>query len=240
MKRFNARKYNKRKINYVFLILLLIIIFDYIFLGYYTKNLSKNVVNIVKIKLEELNRYYLNNTIKKFLNINTNDYIKLNFVNNNIVNVDIDQENSNKLLKLIIEDLTNNIKNITKGDINDYFNLELLKGNNGVVLYVPTGVIFNNAILANLGPKIPIKSSFLNNLEANVDVEVSNYGINNSLIKLYININIKEIIEMPTESDTSTISYKYLLASKLVNGQVPNFIGTNFDKSSEIVNSNVN
>ena len=88
----------------------------------------------------------------------------------------------------------------------------------------------NNALLANLGPKIPIKASFLYNIESNVDVTVSDYGINNALINLYIIINLKIVIEMPTESEVSNISYKYLIASKLINGVVPDFIGSSIVK----------
>ena len=222
-------KYKKKKKS-LGLIILFIFLLDFIFISYFSNKLSKNIVNITRLKIEEITKDYLNDTIKKYLNLETNDYIKLNIVNNNIESVDIDNNKSNILLKNIIEDLENNSENIIKGNINDYYNLELLQGNNGIILHVPTGVMTNNALLANLGPKIPIKASFLNNIESNVDVTVSDYGINNALIKLYIIINLKIVIEMPTESEVSNISYKYLIASKLINGVVPDFIGSSIVK----------
>ncbi len=222
-------KYKKKK-KPIGLIILFIFLLDFIFISYFSNKLSKNIVNITRLKIEEITKEYLNNTIKKYLNLETNDYIKLNIVNNNIESVDIDNNKSNILLKNIIEDLENNSENIIKGNINDYYNLELLQGNNGIILHVPAGVMTNNALLANLGPKIPIKASFLNNIESNVDVTVSDYGINNALIKLYIIINLKIVIEMPTESEVSNISYKYLISSKLINGVVPDFIGSSIVK----------
>ena len=231
MKRFKTKLKIKTKIykKTIGLVILFILLLDFIFIKY-TNKLSKNIVNITKLKIEEITKDYLNETIKKYLNLETNDYIKLNIVNNNIESVDIDNEKSNILLKNIINDLENNSKKIIKGNINDYYNLELLKGNDGVILYVPTGVMTNNALLSNLGPKIPIKASFLNNIESNIDVKVVDYGINNALIKLYIIINIKIIIEMPIESEVSNIKYEYLIASKLINGTVPNIVGTNLVK----------
>ena len=56
------------------------------------------------MKIEELSKYHLNSTIKKYLNIDTSNYIKVNLVNNNIVSVDIDNNNCNLLLGEIIND----------------------------------------------------------------------------------------------------------------------------------------
>lgn len=206
----------------------------------FAKKFSNNIVNITKVKINEITKNYLNNTIKKYLNTNVNDYIKLNIVNNNIVSVDIDSNKTNVLLKNIISDLEENSEKITSGEINKYYNLEILKGKNGIFLLIPIGVAYNNALLSNLGPKIPIKASFLENSDAYVDVKVEEYGINNALIKLYIVIDINEIIEMPIQSESSNISYRFLIASKLVNGKVPNYLGAGLYDSSNIVNNNVN
>ena len=193
MKRF----YNKKIINHnkIIIMIILVIFFDIVLISSYINKLGKTVVSIAKIKIEELTRYYVNQTIKKYLNYDVSNYINLNLVNNNIVSIDIDNNNCNKLLKNIINDLENNIKDIEKGNVLDYYNLEIINGDNGLILMVPTGVIFNNAMLANFGPKIPVKASFLENLDSNIDVDVTNYGINNALIKLYVIINIKELYE---------------------------------------------
>ena len=116
----------------------------------------------------------------------------------------------------------------------------MLRSNNGIVVFMPIGVATNNTLFARLGPKVPVKVSFLENVDAYVDVEVENYGIKNSLIKLYINMKVEEIVELPIEKDRNNIEYKFLIASKLVNGEVPNILGGSIDGSSSIVNSGVN
>ena len=216
----------------------MVVIYDIVFLNIFSKDLSNNLSYLARIKVEELSRDYLNNTIKKYLNIDTNDYIKVNFVNNSIISVDIDNSNSNVLLKNVIEDLENNFSNVLGNDI-DYYNLELLEGNKGIIIYIPIGSGFDNSLLAGMGPNIPVKISFLENIDSYVDVDVENYGINNSLVKLYININIKVIIEMPIDKDVININYKYLVASKLISGKVPNIFGNNLQGTSSIVNSSV-
>lgn len=239
MKRFYKKKnYNKKR--KVGLIVCFVIVLDIIFFCFFSERLGESISYSAMIKIEELIKYYMNDTIKKYLNLNTNDYIKLNFVNNNIVNVDINNNKCNILLESIIDDLEGNVKRLEMGDITDYHNLEMLRSNNGIIVFMPIGVITNNTLFARLGPKVPVKVSFLENIDAYVDVQVENYGINNSLIKLYINIKVEEIVELPIEKDRNNIEYKFLIASKLVNGEVPNILGGNIDSSSSIVNSGVN
>lgn len=238
MKRFykNKKIKNKSKIG---IIVISVILVDFLIYNLFADILGKSISYSAMIKIEELTKYYLNDTIKKYLNIDTSDYIKLNLVNNNIVNVDIDNDKCNVLLNNIINDLENNIYKMESGEITDYHNLEMLRSNNGIVVFMPIGVATNNTLLARLGPKVPVKVSFLENIDSYVDVEVENYGINNSLIKLYINIKIEEIVELPIERDRNNIEYKFLLSSKLINGEVPDMLGT-ISGSSSIVNSSVN
>ena len=233
MKKFKSYKSLRSKF---ILIIVFVFIFDILIFSVFGKDFSNNIMYIVRIKIEELTNYYLNDTIKKYLNINTSDYIKLNLVNNSIVSVDIDNKSSNLLLNSVINDLENNVHKI----VDNYYNLEIIEGSDAVIVYVPVGVIFDNALLSNLGPKIPIKVNFLESIDAYVDVDVLNYGINNSLVKLYININLKVNIEMPIDKEVINISYKYLLASKLINGKVPSIYGSSIGDNSGIVNSSVN
>ena len=239
MKRFYCKKRNL-KINKIGIIIILVFVLDIIIFNFFVKNLGYNIAYSAKVKIEELSKYHLKSTIKKYLNIDTSNYIKVNLVNNNIVSVDIDNNNCNLLLGEIIKDIENNIKMIEKGTITNYHNLEMLRGDNGIVVFMPIGVILNNSLFSRLGPKIPVKVSFLENLSAYVDVEVENYGINNSLIKLYINIDIEEVVELPIEKTRNNIKYKFLLASKLINGEVPSVLGGSIGSNSNLVNSGVN
>ena len=233
MKRFYRVKNNNSKI---FLhCLILVIILDIFLFNSYIKILGENVNNIAKLKIEELTKYYLNNSIKKYLNIDTNNYIKLTINNNDVISVDIDNANANKLLNNIINDLNSNVKKIEKGKINKYHNLEMLRGSNGILLFVPIGVLFNNTLLSNIGPSIPVKINFLENIDAYIDVKVNSYGINNALIKVYVIISIEEIFETPIDKNNKKEEYSFLISSKIVNGIVPDFYGGLLEKNSEIV-----
>ena len=211
MKRFKRRKNNKK--NNIFVLIFLVFITDLILFNIFGNKLSFNISKMTKVKIEEISKYYMNSVIKKYLNIDTTNYIKLNFVNNNIVSIDINNNESNKLLKNVINDLENVVRDIEKGNINDYSNLEFIYGDKCLILLVPLGTAFNNSLLYDIGPKIPVKVSFLENVDAYLDVSVDEYGINNALIKLYININMEQVIEMPIDKDRTIIEYRFLIAS---------------------------
>lgn len=225
--------------NKIMLILFCVFVVDIFLILFFKDNLGYKISYTAKIKIEELTRYYLNSTIKKFLNLDINNYININYVNNNIVSVDIDNNKANVLLFKIIESLEENIYEIEKGKIEKYHNLEMLRASDGIVVFMPLGVVSNSSLFSRLGPKIPVKISFLENINAFVDVDVENYGINNSLIKLYININIEEVIELPIVKETENIEYKFLIASKLINGKVPSMLGGVIESNSGIVNNSV-
>ena len=238
MKRFYRMKKIKNR-NKFMLVAVIVVIIDIIVFNTFGKKLGESVSFLTKLKLDEITKYYMNDTIKKYLNVDSNDYIKVNLVNNNIVSVDINNVMCNKLLNNIIVDLESNVKDLEKGKINNYHNLEIIKGKDGIIMFMPVGVSLGNSLFSGLGPKIPVKVSFLENIDAYVDVVVENYGINNSLIKLYINIDVEEVLEMPTKNRFSNVKYKFLISSKLINGEVPSVLGGTINKSSNLVNNDV-
>lgn len=239
MKRFKKIKNNSKR-KMLFIVIFFVVLFDILLFNYFGNSLSDNISKMTRVKIEEISKYYMNSVIKKYLNIDSSNYIKINLVNNNIMSIDIDNNESNKLLKNIIDDLERVVKDIENGNINDYSNLEFMYGADCLVLMVPLGTAFNNSLLYDIGPKIPVKVSFLENVDAYVDVSVEEYGLNNALVKLFINIKMEQIIEMPIDKDRTIIEYKFLISSKLVNGKVPEFYGYGISDNSSIVNSSVN
>ena len=237
MKRFYSIKRKNNSI--LFLCIISVIILDILMFNTFIKKIGKSANDIAKLKIEELTKYYLNESIKKHLNISTKDYIILNIKNNSIISVDIDNNKANILLESIISDLNNKIKRIEKGKITKYYNLEMLKGNNGLILFIPMGVLFKNALLSNIGPNIPVKINFLENIDAYIDVKVESYGINNALIKLYVVINIDEVLETPMDKNNKKEEYSFLISSKIVNGVVPDLYGGILENNSKIVKNSV-
>ena len=116
--------YKTKKNNKLIIILISIIFLDTIMFLNINDSLNKNITYLAEVKIEEMTRFYVNKTLKKYLNTDTNDYINLNLVNNNIVSVDINNLKTNELLKSFLIDLENNLKDLENGNINNYKNTQ--------------------------------------------------------------------------------------------------------------------
>ena len=79
----------------------------------------------------------------------------------------------------------------------DYNTYELEKSNDGLLYYIPFGVVTDIPLIADLGPKIPVKTSLIGSVKSNVRTDLTNYGINNALLKVYIEVEVSEQVILP-------------------------------------------
>lgn len=238
-----AFKKNHYKKDRVVIVSCLIFFFICIFLTLFSKFVSPGIVNISKLKVNEVTTNIVNNAVLNYKknNINLNDLIiTKNNSKEEIIAVDINMDKAYIVLEDIMKEIRENIKKFQKGQY-QYYNMESLKiVNNGLVIAIPLGAMAGKNLVVNLGPRIPVKLSLLENVKINLRTEVKQYGINNSLINLYIKVNIEQNIEMPSEAKSFFYNYEMLLSSKLVYGVVPDFFGGYKGSEEEIVNIPVN
>ena len=104
----------------------------------------------------------------------------------------------------------------------------------GIILEIPSGILFNNYLLSNLGPLIPLKISLTGEFESYVSTDVIEYGINNAMVSIYINIKVTEQVTMPFITKQITIENKIPIFMSLVNGTIPNYYISGFSKNSNI------
>lgn len=198
--------------------------------------MNKSLKNYASIEVERFITNIVNNVVDKNF---FNTYFKENsediFINNvsdgnATFYVDINRVLLNDMLNKALAKVKDDLIKIENGDISQMklpegiMDSEYNKLKKGIVISVPTGSLFNNAILSNLGPKIPVKIKMLGNIKGNIDTKVSDYGINNSLIEIYIVITVEEQIVLPISSDKITTDVKILVGTRLIHGKVPNYL----------------
>ncbi len=93
----------------------------------------------------------------------------------------------------------------------------------GIWLNIPMGTLSNNIFLANFGPKIPVGLHFIGKIIPEVKTSVNNYGLNNALISIILEIKISYRIISPVKYVDEEISYEVLLDSFITQGSVPNW-----------------
>lgn len=225
-------KLRKRKKKNIIYTILLVILGVFLILNYIGKRITPRVVEIVE---KNVNKSIYNYVFYVFSeevleNENLLDIIKLK-TNDEKEVVSIDY-NFNIAYKYLNEGLNKLYEEINKLEpkINYY------KGQNGV-FFVPVGLINNNVLLENLGFKIPCKVNYINDVEINFKTRVSDYGLNNLLVELYLVVDIKNDLISPQGHEEFGKKYEIVVASKVIMGSIPEYYGGTIENSTPIVSS---
>lgn len=223
-KRIQSYK-NKLKIIIVF-----VFIFSFIFLyllnkfamplileyaSVQTKRMSIEVLR--GVGLQEVNKFLKD---KELFIIDKNNKGEIESINFDTVLI-------NETLLLIAKNVRGRLKEVENGEnLPDevYFNRDISKLKKGIIFEVPSGIIFKNAFLANIGPKIPVKIKYSGNVGLDVKTSVTEYGINSAIVKVYIYVEVNQSTILPFKSKTVTASSEIPVVIKLVKGNVPNYI----------------
>lgn len=83
--------------------------------------------------------------------------------------------------------------------------------------------LFNSVIFANIGPTIPVKISFIGNINVNLDVKTKEYGINNVIVEIYADVDITNKIGMPIVQKQINVSVKEPVIIDIVKGNIPDY-----------------
>lgn len=107
----------------------------------------------------------------------------------------------------------------------------------GIILEIPSGIVTNNFLFSNLGPKIPIRISLTGEFESFVSTKIEEYGLNNALISIYVDIRVTEQITMPFKTEKIVIENKIPISINLIAGKIPNYYLSGFDRTSNVYKS---
>jgi sporulation protein YunB len=110
-----------------------------------------------------------------------------------------------------------------ESDTDVEFNMEESTKADGIVYEIPLGQATNNALLGNLGPKIPIRFYAVGEVEVNPKPELKPFGINNVWIAVYVEVKVHVQIIVPFSTDITTVTQDIPLAMGTIPGKVPQF-----------------
>ena len=230
MKRFKSKKRNN---NILIIIIIGLSICFYINI---TNKVSNKMVMIVKEQIHYSNNNILMNYIEMSNIADEEEDSIIRFIknkNDEIIAIDYDMKKSYQLLKDISIKIKKGINDNLMNDTT-YIKENL---NDGIIIYYPIGIGSNNIYINNIGPKVPVKINYLNSVVVGLNTKVSNYGINNVLVEMYLKISMDDSIIIPLLSDKVTNTYELLLDSKVIMGSVPTLLGTTIENNSPLVSS---
>ena len=220
------RKY-QNKILIIILIIILLVIVD---LKILNKRIIPNVMNYAEQESYKIGTLIINDAVSKKIveELNIDDLFIITYdKNGEIVSIDFNTLIVNEVLTKTTHQVELSLKYLEteRLDLIDLpKNITIKKDNKeGLLILVPSGIALNNVIFSNLGPKIPLKIEMIGSVITGIDTKVTNYGINNALIELYLNIEVSLNVILPFISKKETIKTSIPLALKMLNGRIPEY-----------------
>lgn len=233
MKRMHLKRYRNKKnkvINKIIIVgILLIICIIYIF-NIFNKKALPELMSYAEIETKKIVSSIINTTVIEEISNTTNTeqlFITTKDNEGNIESIDFNSSEVNKILSNASKAVEQNLKYLESGEVdkldlsNLYFNEEKLK--KGIIYELPSGIIFNNVLLNNIFPKIPIKMNLIGNIFCKLNTDLESYGINNALMKININIEVEVKIIMPFEYSITKINVDVPIIMKMIEGNVPSY-----------------
>lgn len=240
MKRFKYGKIKKNTMKILFFIVFFCVIINSLILfNYYGKNITTKGVILIQEKLDKIiYQFFTDLVTDKVINVeSTNDLLKITKNSKEeVVSVDYDLEKTYKTLTNTSKVIKNALSNLENGKIDvKVYDKYLDNSKSGLILNIPLFLSSDNIFLNNLGPKIPIVINFNGALLTNIKTKVTNYGLNNALLEIYITVEMDKLIITPIVQDNEKFYYDILIGALVINGSVPKFYGSSFESNSSIL-----
>lgn len=189
-----------------------------------SKYMTKNILRSVFVLVEKENDLALKKAFKSKMLLEIKDTSFLNVIKNKneeIIEVTYDIEKCEQIMNYVTQKMSESIDNITS---------------DGYTMFVPSLSIFDWPLLTNLGPKIPVKIVLTDVAMGNIRTEIREYGINNALLEIYIDIDVKIAPVLLSPAETKSKKYSFLLSSKLITGKVPDLYNGKINRESVLFN----
>lgn len=236
----NNKTFQMKPSTIIGMIFLLICFFSWYFFNVFNKKITPKLVevatrNIDKLTYNLFNDYTMISSLDDELLTNVLTLHKNQ--KNEIINISYNLKNAYTIVNTLASRLKSDYQSIESGDKKiEYYDEELSDMNDGLILSIPVGVASDKIFLTNLGPRIPIKVKFIGTLLTNLKTRVQNYGINNVLIEVYVDVSISHEITTPVTFQNKEMNYEILIGAQVISGEVPSYYGGLYETKSNILN----
>lgn len=226
MKRFKKRK-NLKISKVMYIVIALIFFFTCILFNLYSKITSDKLIDVAFIKLNEFMEGFLSNNIN--YDLLKDDVMRdIIVINKNkdgeILYVSYDMDQAYYALEVVTQELETVISDLENGN-KSVKSRNIVSGGKGIALKMPFFTGSSSVFLSNLGPSVYVPVNFVGSILTNIKTKITDYGINNALVEIYVTVELKTDLISPVSEKTNKIDYNVLVASSVINGRVPEVYG---------------
>ena len=232
------RRKKKNIVNKIFILTIIVIVISYFIIKIFDNRVKPILLSYAEAETRKLTTLVINKAVTKqiALNMDPDNLYEIETNSNNEINI---VSYNSVVVTKILNSITNlvqlNLKAIEEGNVDllelpDNYNTDNLK--EGIIYEIPFGAITNISFLSNLGPKIPVKLHLIGDVTSGIRSDLKEYGINNALLEIGVNIEVACRINMPFISKQITVSNTVPIVIKLIQGKVPEYYFNGFTSSN--------
>lgn len=220
-----------KKIKILLIIILVALLCSFFMVQKVGKKIGPSISKYSEIEAKRFSSFMVNRALNKEFISSLDDDIfttKRNS-NNEIEMIDFKSKKANELLESVTKEVQSSLIHLENGAISDFnlsntfYGLRFTKRKKGVVCEIPTGVIYSNLFLSNLGPVIPVRFTFIGEVTTNLKTKVKTYGINSVYMEVSIHIEVRQRITMPLRTKEVKSTLDIPLTIKIIQGTIPNY-----------------
>ena len=232
MKRIRLKKRKNNKWNMIILIIIILIISIIYVFNYINKKIAPIFLEYAEFQASKIATYVISKAVDEEVsqNLDLEDlFISTSDSEGNIKSIDFNPITINKISNMIKANIFEYLEDLENGNIEKIKNTALFSSriNEGIVFEIPSGVVFDNIILSNIGPKVPVKLSLIGDILTNISTKVTDYGINNVVVEIIVNVEVYEQVILPFTTKRITINTDIPIALKLIQGEIPSYFFNN-------------
>lgn len=236
------KRKKSNKISVIIFIIVVGIFCSYMLIKYFSNKIGEVLMVYAESEVTNLMTLIINKSVSMQLEGSFDEDVLFDIVRDSDGNVNLIDFNSlevNKVLKSVIDCVALNLKLVEDGRFleTNIFNDEKVDRDNlsrGIIYEIPIGAVTKSSLLANMGPKIPVKMHIIGDVVANVATSVKEYGINNVLLQIGIYVEASGMVDLPFVSKKIMVNTTIPLSLKLIQGRIPNYYLNGINSSSNL------
>ncbi|WP_404453948.1 sporulation protein YunB [Virgibacillus necropolis] len=195
------------------------------------------LMEIAELKTEEFATRAINAAVKSSENLTFDELVNVSYDDEgNVALMEWNAATYNKALRTVTQRAESFLYNMNKGETVDTDDPSLptedfgdsadeLADKDPTVVEIPIGQAFENTILANLGPRIPVNFEIVGAIQSDIFMDEKQVGINGVIYEIYVEVQVRVDIVVPFTTDTAEVSTKIFIDSGTIMGDIPDFYG---------------
>lgn len=208
------------------------IICSIIFIYYFQKKLGPGLIECAEDEVNHLTSLIMNNCIRKYIEETPNlELLRIERnTNQEIERIQYDTKILNQIRTEIIDMLEKDLDYMVKGQLEEIdLNLNKLsdeyyeKTSDGILFTVSIGSATGNYFFSNIGPKIPLNLKTIGDATADIKSNITEYGMNNAMIEVNIELQVTTVIHMPFLSKEIKVKNTIPLTIEIIQGNIPSY-----------------